>query len=362
VALAGARALCGPRSATPPFLSGPLPAVPSEPVELDQLVRFFAHPVRAFLRQRLGVSLGTSADELAEALPIELDPLEHWALGQRLLEARLAGADPRSSVAAEVARGALPPGALAGPILERVGRVVEDLVREAGALVPMSATSSPVDVHPVDIHLLLPGGRLLVGTVPDVADGMLRSVTFSRVGPRHRLGSWVRFLAVCAARPDERFEAVTLGRARPGRGRAFVTVARLTLPGDGLLEGTELGRQFALDRLIDLVDLYDRGMGQAPPLYCKTSAAYAEAAALGHDPRAAARLAWETTHNFANEDRDLEHQLVHGGILSIGDLLAPLPDSDEAGQGWNAEETSRVGRYSRRLWDPLLSVERVTDR
>ena len=83
---AGARARAARRSC-----AAPLPAAQPRPlVELDDLVRFVEHPVRAFLRQRLGISVGDFDDEVEDALPVELDALEQWGVGQRLLEARLA--------------------------------------------------------------------------------------------------------------------------------------------------------------------------------------------------------------------------------------------------------------------------------
>ena len=82
-------------------------------VELDDLVRFVEHPVRAFLRQRLGISVGDYNDEIDDALPVELDGLEKWGVGNRLLDGRLAGAAMDALRPAEIARGALPPGRLA---------------------------------------------------------------------------------------------------------------------------------------------------------------------------------------------------------------------------------------------------------
>jgi exodeoxyribonuclease V gamma subunit len=63
-----------------------------------------------------------------------------------------------------------------------------------------------------------------------------------------------------------------------------------------------------------------------------------------------------------NEDKDLEHQLVHGGVLAVEALLAAPPREDEAGPGWDAADPSRFGRYARRLWDPLLAAEELSDR
>src|SRR5581483_192626 len=79
VALAGARAAAGLRADPAPFLPAPLPPAPAEAVELENLVRFVQHPVKAFLRQRLGVALSGDNDDASQALPVELDPLEQWA-------------------------------------------------------------------------------------------------------------------------------------------------------------------------------------------------------------------------------------------------------------------------------------------
>src|SRR5215204_6519540 len=64
VTLDGAQAMEGPRAEPLPFLSGPLPPVSKPVIELDDLLGFVRHPVRAFLRQRLGFGVGTYADEV----------------------------------------------------------------------------------------------------------------------------------------------------------------------------------------------------------------------------------------------------------------------------------------------------------
>src|SRR4029077_9392148 len=97
------------RVATPPFLSGPLPSVSEPVIELDELVRFVQHPARAFLRRRLGLGGAAGGDDAHDALSLELDALEQWGLGERLLEARLAGAEQDAAILAEIARGELPP-------------------------------------------------------------------------------------------------------------------------------------------------------------------------------------------------------------------------------------------------------------
>ena len=112
--LDGARALAGPRREPGPFIPAPLPGEPPALLELDELVRFVEQPVRRFLRLRLGITVGFYADEPDDGLPVELDPLELWAVGQRLLAARLAGIERahrgpgRDRAGHAAARGARP--------------------------------------------------------------------------------------------------------------------------------------------------------------------------------------------------------------------------------------------------------------
>jgi len=344
IALAGARALAGERPPLPPFLPAPLPRLGAPAVELDQLVRFVQHPVKAFLRQRLGVSVSDYADELREGLPVELDGLERWGVGHRLLEGRLAGVDAAACRAAELARGQLPPGELGRPVLDEVAAVVELLVRQAGALAGADAEWGSTEVN-----LRLPDGRLLVGTVPGISGDLLREVTFSSLAPKHRLTAWVRFLALSAAHPGRGFRAATVGRRRRAAPRECeATIARLR-PLDG---------ETAMAHLTALADLYERGMREPLPIYCATSAAYVTAA---KKRESAAAKAWESDR-FPQEDVEPEHTLVLGGQRPFTDLLVPRPAADERGDGWDESEPTRFGRLARRLWSGLLAHEELEDR
>ena len=356
VALAGARALVGQRRSRPPFLARPLPAATDEVVEVDQLVRFLQHPVKAFLRQRMGISLADHGQELRDALPVELDDLEKWQVGQRLLDARLAGADETACLAVERARGSLAPGALADPVLEVVRSTVASLLAAAEKV---AGAPAGAEGRSLDVNVALPDGRLLVGTVGGLIGTIVRTATYSRLGPKHRLAAWARFLALSVAHPDGRFGAATVGRSRSEvRSRCTVSVASLApFPGDAAQR-----RERALGQLARLVSLYDRGMREPLPLYCGASAAHAAAVAAGKDPLGAGRKVWESEWGRDREDRDLEHQLVLGGVRSFAEVVGVLPCEDESGPGWVSTEPSRFGRYARRLWDDLLGAEELVDR
>ena len=99
-------------------------------------MRFVEHPVRAFLRQRLGISVGDYSDEVGDALPVELDALERWGVGERLLDALMGGTDGRTAIRAEIAAGKLPPGQLGLPgRAARSGRTSDEIAGRARALI-----------------------------------------------------------------------------------------------------------------------------------------------------------------------------------------------------------------------------------
>ena len=97
-------------------------------------------------------------------------------------------------------------------------------------------------------------------------------------------------------------------------------------------------------------------MREPAPLACRAAAAYAAGGAGGAD---AARREWESEFEYEKEDREPEHRLVLGGVLPFAELLAVPARPGEPGPDW---ETSRFGRWSRRLWDPLLAREELTER
>jgi exodeoxyribonuclease V gamma subunit len=341
--LAGALAASQPRTVPGPFLRGALPPPGADDgiLLLDDLVAFVQHPTRAFLRQRLGLSLRVDDDRPVDALPVELDGLGVWSIGDRLLTALLAGGDTDTVCAAEIARGLLPPGALGQQVLERARDKAVAIAAEARAVADGPRSSLDVDVGLAD-------GRRLVGTVPDLVAGVLRTTTFSKLSPKARLAAWVRYLAAVASHPD-----LALGSATVGWGGKEPLVVRL--PSLGPTPEERLGR--AVDLLAILVDLRDRGLRGPLPLFTDTSHRYATAVRSGRqDPREDAARFWTSEYNWDKEDRDPEHLLVLGGQRSFDEVFAIAPDADEVGPGWAEDEPSRFGRLARRLWDPLLDL------
>lgn len=323
-ALAGARALQGERRPVPPFLAAPLaPAESGDTVELDDLVRFLEHPMKAFLRQRVGMVPRSEDEEPADALPVSLGGLDEWAVGNRMLRDRLAGAPAEQCVQAEWRRGELPPGTLGGAVLEKVNSAVEPLVEASAQL----RTGEPVSR---DVAADL-GGLRVVGTVAGLYGSTLVTVEYSRLGPKHRLRAWARLLALTVTRPDTQWRAVTLGRGRGGGAmRASIR---------------PLGADEARAALADLVALHREGLCEPLPVSTPCTAAYAKARRAGAAARDA-ELAAAKEWTFEKEDE------------AIVAVLGADPDFERLLEQRGVVET-RFGELAERIWRPLLDAEHV---
>ncbi|MGY0499895.1 exodeoxyribonuclease V subunit gamma [Nocardia sp. FBN12] len=336
VALAGARAAARPSRPRPPLLCAPLPPVPVADIALAELISFAEHPVRAFLWQRLGLRVPEESEDIADQLPIELDGLAKWDLGERMLSARLTGADPAGLRAAEWRRGTLPPFGFGTKVLDEVEGTVDTLVRTA-----LPDYEAPP--RAVDIAVDLGNGRTLAGTVPEVRGETLVRTTYSRLAPKHRLASWVSLLAL-AATEDRSWQAISTGRGQ-FRSRP---VARSVI--------TAPEAPAALAILRDLVRLRDEGLCEPLPCAPAATAAYAERRFRGDsvaDALLAAEHAFDGGPNGPDKFGDHTDRYLRyvWGRAPRFDCLAG--ESNRPGE----PETTHFGALARRWWAPLLAAE-----
>ncbi|HEU5267271.1 MAG TPA: exodeoxyribonuclease V subunit gamma [Jatrophihabitans sp.] len=334
--LAGARAAAGPRTAVPGLVAAPLvPALHEDTVRLDALVQFLQHPTRGFLRQRLDVGTYTDDEEPDDALTVELDALQEWAIGERVLRRCIAGVDRRTAARLEHLRGELPPGPLAMQAMQTVGRRVDALLNASAAERRTAAAS-------IDVAVGLTDGRVLAGTVGGVRGDTMLTVTYSSLRARQRLIAWVRYLALVAGTDQQDWRAVTVGRRGDDACRAVLHGVR-----------PDLARQV----LALLVGLRDVGLREPLPIALATSAEYAERRENGAriaDAEPAACAKWESDR-FRPERDEPEHVLVYGTKAPFTGLTAQQPIDAERFPG----EPTRFGALARLVWGPLLSVETI---
>jgi exodeoxyribonuclease V gamma subunit len=274
-------------------------------------------------------------EEVADGLPVELDTLEQWGVGDRLLRDLLRGRTPDQALATEWRRGVLPPGRLGW-------RLGQSLTQDASPVAELvESVTQGQDPKAYDVDVDLGGGRRLRGTVTGLYGDRVVVTTFSRLGPRQWLEAWIPLLALCATRPGRSWSAGAIGRGEKGRyGSPDEQVARVAFASvDG-----------ATDLLHDLVAMYDTGMTEPLPLPLRTAHAYATRRRPGNDVAARQNAAFKwLSKRFPGENAEPPHVAVWGPDAPLDVLLHP-PRPGEERDG----EPTRLGALAMRLWQPML--------
>ncbi|MBA2770194.1 MAG: exodeoxyribonuclease V subunit gamma [Sporichthyaceae bacterium] len=341
----GAVAASSPRSQPQPFLLSPLPAQPPADIALPELLKLLEHPARGFLRQRLQVAVTREEEEPADALPVELNSLELWAVGERVLRDRVAGVEVGECMTLELRRGALPPGLIGLTALREVGRNVEKIVEASADERAHEPESQDIDISLAGIGL--PDGTRLTGTVAGVRGDTIVSLTYSKLAARQRLHAWVELVALTVSHPGHEWRALAVGR-----GSKPATALRSCL---GPLSAGE-----AEAALAEIVSLYRAGLRAPLPLPVKTAGQYAFLRGKGTGVPAArigAAAEWQSGR-FPGEQADAEHALVYGLDAPMSVITDHPPGEGERGAGWHPDETDRFGLLARRLWARLLAAEK----
>ena len=297
---------------------------------LVDLVAYFRDPVKGFFRE-LDYTLPWDVDGVDDEMPVDIDALEEWTVGDRLLTDMLRGMTPDDARQAEWRRGTLPPG--------RLGWRKATEIRDQSQLLAAAAMRyRNAAVHTYDVDVPLGDARRLTGTVSQVFGERLVSVTYSKLGGKHLLESWIPLLALHAHDSSRDWSAVCIGRPKRG-----------TTPRE---EGLGRPEGSAVELLRDLVAIYDAGRREPLPLPIKTSYAWACARHMGDDPEKAASYRWRSG-NYPGEDQEPAQVRAWGQNAWLSELMQPLRPGEECDG-----ETNRLGAYAARLWLPMLRAER----
>jgi exodeoxyribonuclease V gamma subunit len=302
--LQAATALIGGRRSEGLLLPMPLAPGPfaSARVELQDLSRFFAHPVRFFCEHRLGLKLEEAREELSDREPLRIDGLDRYQLTHEALARHLAGGPPEHHLALARAAGLLPPGELGAVDYERVCREV----RRFGRRLAPHVANEPL--APLDLELDLGDGQLS-GRLADLRPHGLVRYRCAAVKPKDQIGIWLAHLLLnAAAPPSTPRESFLVGRDRVVR---FAPV--------------ENGRSL----LADLLVLYRQGHHEPLPLPPASGLAYAEALHSGKSEEEALRCAhrcWQGS-GFGGppaEGEDGYHRLCFRGAVPLSERFADL--------------------------------------
>lgn len=321
--LAGAEALrafrAGPPSPTV-FLDEPLPVRPVTAVTVDELVAFLQNPAREFLRARLDVTVPRDADEIDDSIPIELDGLEKWQIGERVLEQVLQGMALEEALDREVVRGTLPPGDLGGRARQEI----------AAAVTSIASGHDGSSARSVDVRIDLAsdafdGGRArLSGVVGGIHQDTLWVWTYSTISAKHVAAAWVRLLALAVAEPGREHLAQLAGKKGS---------RQLSSPDPAAAEKI----------LVDLVRVRQSGMRFPMGVPPKTASEFARTYRPGTgDPAAVqraldrARRTWEGAR-YSGENDDPWWRLVLGPGAPVEDL----------------NRLRAIEHFAPRIWGPI---------
>ncbi|CAN5554659.1 exodeoxyribonuclease V subunit gamma [soil metagenome] len=319
-----------------PFLADPLPEAEAQVIELADLRRFLDHPIQWFLERRLELSLPRAEDAVATSLPVILEGLDKWRVGDRLLTALLAEGDLDRWERLERQLGTLPPGTLGQAKAVELLAVVEVLVAAAR---DRHVRTGPPDL--LDVDVVLADGTRVVGAVAGRLGGPQPGpalVGFSTAKPKYQLSVWLDLVALAADDPSTDWRAVAIHK--PGGSAKTVVPVVHDLVVAGLPEDREAHARAGLEVA---VELFRRGQREPLPLFPTLSEAL-------HLDEAKPTL-WDNRRRF--DDRTDRFVAVAFGHLSYEELLAlPAAPGDPPGSG------GRAARYARHLWG---AVERSTD-
>ena len=192
-------------AATPPLVTGFLPAAGDQAgrrIDVADLVEFACHPTKHFLRNRLDIRLDESPVPATAREPLELDDLEKFWIRKALLDV-LAENQPVEGLLAESieqtvarlrARGELPPGAFGELRVEKLLRETEPVLREVldlcGGVQPVTLQIDDLPVGEDRLTGVLESYSPRGGVV-DFRPGAFRA--------RDEVSVWIRHLVAAAS-------------------------------------------------------------------------------------------------------------------------------------------------------------------
>ncbi|MBW8683817.1 exodeoxyribonuclease V subunit gamma [Chitinophaga rhizophila] len=266
--------------------------VTMEEIDLDELVRFFKNPFKAYYNKVLGIYYNDEQVLLNETEIFHLDSLQKWNLKNELLQMD-SNAIANMKIRL-VKTGRLPLKNMAYVALQQIEAEVNP-VREKFRMCINGAEETAVQIN-LDI-----AGTLLKGTIHSVFDNKLVQVSWSKREDKYLMEAYIRYLA---------------GRA------AGVLTGMYFISGATKKEAFEampLTQEEALKRLKALVRIFKEGFDSITPFYPDFDIKPADVAEL----------------DFAKFSKKVEKALDKGDDITIDPYI-----SREYENGFFKEETT----------------------
>lgn len=297
------------RAPCPAFINrGIMP--PSEEwkiVPIERLCRFFLHPVRFFLKERLGLHLDEAPSSARDREPFEVHGLEKYQIERELLEKRLSGADLIKHATIVRASGKLPPGRVGDCLYEHMVANIERLVQTIfryrdGA--PGSEVALDLDV----------GAFKLQGVIRNVYDRRLVQCRCAAVRPGDLLLVWIQHVALNTIGDREPVKSYCIGLGE--KNDPFVYVYRPP------------SFEHCRAILSTLLNHYWNGLTTPLPFFRDSSWEFARAVISKglseSEGVAAATKTWQKSDYHRGEGIDLSHQQCFRGRDPFNDAFTRI--------------------------------------
>ncbi|MBB1202891.1 exodeoxyribonuclease V subunit gamma [Enterobacteriaceae bacterium 89] len=226
----------------------PLPPIAFDTLPLEQLQRFWLHPVRAFFQMRLQVNFRSEESDIPDTEPFTLEGLTRYQLNQQLVNTLVDEQDAQTMFRRFRAAGELPYGAFGEIAWDDQRQEMQELADR------VNASRQPGKSLEIDLQC---DGVNITGWLPQVqSDGLLRwRPSMQNVSQGMQL--WLEHLVYCAS---------------GGTGES-----RLLLRKDGEWRFPPLPAEQAMSYLTELVKGYREGMSQPLLLLPESGGAWLKA-------------------------------------------------------------------------------------
>lgn len=257
-----------------------------QPLDWQAFLAFFKHPSRAFLRQRLGLSLWQNAWQPVQNERFQLNGLEIWRLREDYLAWLLQGQPSEAFFDRLKASNHLPLGLAGRQICQRIQAEVSPLASQLRHL-----TGAPLAPEGFVLQL---GDWEIQGELAPLFERGLIFTRLSGIKAADRLQIWLYHLLVEALRLQKRLQ----------------TVAQI-----GLSKGQALHLSYtpvpeAVYLLEQYLKLYQQGLEKPLPVALESAWAFFEAREKGPEKaRLAAENRWKGNYVFGGESENADYAL-----------------------------------------------------
>ena len=251
----GARALRSQSIEQEPFFTGPIDEQKmgaGEVIRIEELLRFFKSPAASFIKDRLKIYPGRLRRNLEEREPIELNQLDRYKIGDRILSLLIDELPIEEIQRILGASGLLPPGT-PGTLL------VDDLANEIHPIAEaIKAIRIEEELEPLPIDQEI-GDYRLQGQLGYIYPDALLRFGYSSFRHDRLLRVWIEHLVLCNEPGNHPRKSRFICRSSEGSGAKSLYFEETSEPATYLKE---------------LLDLYTLGQSEPLLFFPKSSSAY----------------------------------------------------------------------------------------